>query len=440
MLRLVRAVQVKVFGFYHPHPQQFHWTKSIGQKYALRDGRLPRVRLVSACREPKSGVTDGERKYSRVAFRTPRAGGLGSHCNRSIVERAHPLAAMADDAVAQADGTSWPHAAPGKVLIACVQCRQRRIRCDGVHPCTACSQRGKTCEYPTEGPKKRGPKSAKEKLAEAEQLLRGGTPAAAGAVSPSAAGSARGSPRGQAASVTAEPLLPRAAGDAPVARVRRLSAAAAAALASEANARAAAAERRMRNQVHADDEDGGSRLADVEEECDPGSRSLKGGGAADGEHLPPRAASSKGGARRPGLRAAAALHPSLQLLVSEADEPAVAAVASGAAASRSQPQQQLSDEAFHALVQAAASQQQSVGAACALVVGDGQSGGGVVQSSSQPPEPAPRQLPRHSHPRASSSLSWLPLIDARDWRAIDLFFINVNSSLGEGIVDDGRGP
>ena len=36
-----------------------------------------------------------------------------------------------------------------KITIACLYCRQRRIRCDGDNPCGSCTERGKSCEYPT---------------------------------------------------------------------------------------------------------------------------------------------------------------------------------------------------------------------------------------------------------------------------------------------------
>jgi len=51
--------------------------------------------------------------------------------------------------------------------LAGLYCRQRRIRCDGQAPCGSCAGRGKECEYPTEPPKKRGPKSTKSSEAAA---------------------------------------------------------------------------------------------------------------------------------------------------------------------------------------------------------------------------------------------------------------------------------
>jgi hypothetical protein len=59
--------------------------------------------------------------------------------------------------------------AADKVQIACEYCRHRRIRCDGNMPCSSCIQRNKTCSFPAEPPKKRGPKPKREREALAAQ-------------------------------------------------------------------------------------------------------------------------------------------------------------------------------------------------------------------------------------------------------------------------------
>lgn len=55
------------------------------------------------------------------------------------------------------DGSSGDQPKRLKVTLACVVCRKKKVKCDGVQPaCSRCNSMGISCEY-TDPPRKRGP-------------------------------------------------------------------------------------------------------------------------------------------------------------------------------------------------------------------------------------------------------------------------------------------